>query len=244
MSGQLTQLFPPKPTLTEKNVGSLAGKVYIVTGGNAGVGLELVRILYTQGSTVYIIGRSTARVAAAVTDIEASPTSNPGKVKSLIIDLGDLTTIASGVSKFLAQENRLDVLFNNAGIAQVPAGSVTAQGEEAHMGTNCLGHFLLTKLLCPILIQTAKSVPRGSVCVSCLQLPALSIFRARQAGSRLPNYPRATTPRTRLATTVLLKRGTGFWQRNSTSDCAVTVSSAWCKPQVHSKPKDGTRCQS
>ncbi|KAI9712654.1 MAG: hypothetical protein M1820_001275 [Bogoriella megaspora] len=163
MPGQITQLFPPKPTLTEKNVGSLAGKVYIVTGGNAGVGLELVRILYTQGSTVYIIGRSLARVAAAVVDIESTPTTNPGQVKSLIIDLGDLTTVARGVSEFLAHESRLDVLFNNAGVAQVPAGSVTAQGEEAQMGTNCLGHFLLTKLLCPILVQTAKSLPRGSV---------------------------------------------------------------------------------
>jgi NAD(P)-dependent dehydrogenase (short-subunit alcohol dehydrogenase family) len=163
MMDQLTQLFPPKPTLTEENVGSLAGKVYIVTGGNAGVGLELVRILYTQGSTVYIIGRSPTRVAAAVVDIESTLTNNPGKVKSLIIDLGDLTTVARGVSQFLAQETCLDVLFNNAGIAQVPAGSLTAQGEEAHMGTNCLGHFLLTQLLCPILIRTAKALPRGSV---------------------------------------------------------------------------------
>ena len=163
MIGQVTQLFPPKPTLTEENVGSLAGKVYVVTGGNAGVGLELVRILYTQGSTVYVVGRSPVRVAAAVVDIESIPTTSPGQVKSLIIDLGDLTTVARGVSKFLAQETHLDVLFNNAGIAQVPAGSVTAQGEEAHMGTNCLGHFLLTNMLCPILIRTAKSRPRGSV---------------------------------------------------------------------------------
>lgn len=56
----LTQIYPPKPGFTEKNVptGSQRGRVFIVTGGNAGIGLELTKILYAAGATVYIASRS------------------------------------------------------------------------------------------------------------------------------------------------------------------------------------------
>jgi NAD(P)-dependent dehydrogenase (short-subunit alcohol dehydrogenase family) len=159
----IAQFYPPKPTFTEKNVPSLVGKVFIVTGGNSGVGLELVKILYSKGGTVYIAGRSPTRVANAVEVVKSIPTASPGHVKSLHLDLSDLTTIPTCASTFLAQESRLDVLFNNAGVSREPVGSTTVQGYEAHMGTNCLGHFLLTKILLPTLLQTAKSLPKASV---------------------------------------------------------------------------------
>jgi NAD(P)-dependent dehydrogenase (short-subunit alcohol dehydrogenase family) len=158
-----TQLFPPSPTYTEKNIASLSGKVFIVTGGNAGVGLDLVKILYSKGATVYIASRSPDKIAAAIKEVKSIHTASPGRLESLTVDLSDLTTIQNCVSNFLARETRLDVLWNNAGIAQVPAGSLSAQGYEAHMGTNCLGPFLLTKLLLPILTKTARSSPKGSV---------------------------------------------------------------------------------
>jgi NAD(P)-dependent dehydrogenase (short-subunit alcohol dehydrogenase family) len=163
MTGAITQLFPPRPTFTEANVSSLAGRVFIVTGGNAGVGLELVKILYSKGGTVYMAGRSASKIAAAIDAVKSVPTTNPGQVKSLVVDLADLATVPICASTFLAQESRLDVLWNNAGIAHVPAGSVTTQGHEAHMGTNCLGPFLLTKLLLPTLLHTAKTSPKQSV---------------------------------------------------------------------------------
>lgn len=56
--GLYTQLFPPKPTLTEDNVPSQRGKVFIVTGGNSGVGYELCKILYGTGATIYMASRS------------------------------------------------------------------------------------------------------------------------------------------------------------------------------------------
>ncbi|KAK9238845.1 hypothetical protein V1525DRAFT_82374 [Lipomyces kononenkoae] len=163
MGGILAQNFPPSPTFTEKNVPSLAGKVFIVTGGNSGVGLELVKILYSKGGTVYIAGRSPKKTAAEIETIKSIHTVTAGHLKSLPLDLSDLTTVPVCASTFLAQESRLDVLFNNAGIAHVPAGSVTVQGYEAHMGTNCLGHFLLTQLLLPVLLRTVKSSPKDSV---------------------------------------------------------------------------------
>lgn len=41
----------PEPTLTEENAADQTGRVFIVTGGYAGVGLELVNILYSKNAT-------------------------------------------------------------------------------------------------------------------------------------------------------------------------------------------------
>ncbi len=164
MGGYLSQFFPSSPTFTEKEVPSLAGKVFIVTGGNAGVGFELAKILYSRGGTVYIAGRSPLKITAAIKHIESSTdTVNAGHVRELHVDLGDLRSIPTCVSTFLAQETRLDVLWNNAAVSLLPAGSVSAQGHELHMATNCLGPFLLTKLLLPILLATARTSPKASV---------------------------------------------------------------------------------
>ncbi|KAF3802112.1 hypothetical protein GCG54_00012358 [Colletotrichum gloeosporioides] len=53
-----SQWFPPAPTFTEDNVPPQDGRVFIVTGGNAGVGFELVKMLYTTGATTYMASRS------------------------------------------------------------------------------------------------------------------------------------------------------------------------------------------
>jgi NAD(P)-dependent dehydrogenase (short-subunit alcohol dehydrogenase family) len=146
--GVWTQLFPPAPHFTEAQIPSLAGKVYIVTGGNSGVGRELAKILYAKGGTVYIAGRTLTKIESAIkeiiTDVAAAATQTKestaaGQFHSLIVDLGNLPTIAPCVTAFLAKESRLDVLFNNAGVSRQPGGSVTTQGHEIHVGTNCLG---------------------------------------------------------------------------------------------------------
>lgn len=167
MGSTLSQLLPPRPTFTEANIPSLDGRVFIVTGGNAGVGLELVKMLHARGGcTIYIASRSAARISAAIEGIRTAaptPKTSPAILKTLVVDFGDLTTISKAASQFLAQESRLDVLWNNAGIAQAPLGSTTAQGYEAHMGTNCLGPYLFTQLLLPLLLKTAKTAPTSTV---------------------------------------------------------------------------------
>ena len=161
MGTVITQLFPPSPTFTEANIQSLIGKVFIVTGGNSGVGLEVVKILYSKGGTVYMAGRSAENIAAEIKSIKSMHPNSTGTIKSLIIDLSDLRTIRPCASSFLAQESRLDVLFNNAGVSR--GGNTSVQGHELRIATNCLGPFLFTKLLVPILLQTAKSSPEASV---------------------------------------------------------------------------------
>ena len=158
-----SQLFPSAPTFTEASVPDQNGKVFIVTGGNAGVGFELVKILYSKGAKVYMASRSEEKAKAAIIDVKAVPTQTPGQVIYLHLDLADLSTIKTSAETFAAQEKKLHVLWNNAGIAAVPGGHKTKQGHELHMGTNCLGPFLFTQLLLPQLRAAVKDSPKDSV---------------------------------------------------------------------------------
>ncbi len=159
----LTQMFPPKPAFTDKDVGDLTGKVYIVTGGSSGVGRELARILYAKGATVFIAVRSEPNAEEAMAAIRAAHAQSAGKLEFLSLDLADLEAVAAAAQAFLARADRLDVLFNNAGVMHPPAGSKTKQGHELQLGVHNLGPVLLTELLTPLLARTAAAAPAGSV---------------------------------------------------------------------------------
>ncbi|KAI6804159.1 hypothetical protein KC332_g15322 [Hortaea werneckii] len=154
----LSQIFPPTPTFTEKSLDDLCGRVYIITGATSGVGLELAKMLYAANGTVYICGRSQASTDTAISIIRdsASKTTTQGRLNPLIFDLADLSTVRSAAQLFLRQEQRLDVLFLNAGIMTPPPGSQTTNGHDLELGSHCLASFLLCKLLQPVLEATAS----------------------------------------------------------------------------------------
>ncbi|ROW03779.1 hypothetical protein VMCG_05330 [Cytospora schulzeri] len=180
-----TQFFPPRNSapLTEANLPSQAGKVFIVTGGSSGLGYELSRILYGAGGKVYILTRSKENADGAITRIkahyegrgDAAEGRQRGSLDFIPMDLMDFATIKTAAQQFLGREGgegRLDVLFNNAGTGAWKNAPASQQGHEYHFTVNSLGSFLLTRLLMPILTKTAAQAPRGSVRVvwpaSCL----------------------------------------------------------------------------
>ncbi|KAL5399005.1 hypothetical protein PMIN03_012723 [Paraphaeosphaeria minitans] len=77
--------------------------------------------------------------------------------------MADLASVQHAAIKFAAQETKLDVLWNNAGIGGAPLGTTTAQNIEGHIGTNCVAPLLFTQLLLPLLREAATSAPKGSV---------------------------------------------------------------------------------
>lgn len=163
MGATFSQFFPPRPALTEATLASQKDKVFIVTGATSGVGFELCTLLYNAGGKVYLAGRSETKIQAAISKIKASSSTSSGELDFLLLCLEDLKTIKPAVEVFTAKESRLDVLFNNAGVSLLPRGSVSAQGHELHMATNCLGHYLFTQLLLPTLLHTAASSPSAAV---------------------------------------------------------------------------------
>ncbi|PMD21370.1 NAD(P)-binding protein [Hyaloscypha hepaticicola] len=163
MGNQISQAFPPEAKLTEKNLPDQTGKVFIVTGSSSGVGKELAQILYSHNAKVYLAARSEEKTNAAIESIKAAFPNSKGEAIYLHLDLDDLTTIKASADDFLSKEDKLNVLFNNAGVMIPPQGSKTKQGYELQLGTNNVAPFLFTKLLTPILIKTAKLEPPGIV---------------------------------------------------------------------------------
>lgn len=92
-------------------------QVFFVTGGYAGLGYELTKILYNHNATVYIAGRNPEKGSKAIKDLQQASPSSKGKLELLKLDLADLTTIKPAVDGFLAKEQRLDVLVNNAAVS-------------------------------------------------------------------------------------------------------------------------------
>ncbi|KAG6357821.1 hypothetical protein INS49_013700 [Diaporthe citri] len=155
----IRDVFPPKPSFTEQNLGSQAGKVFLITGANSGVGFELAKLLYQKNGTVYIAARSEGRIKAAIESIKQEFPSSTGRLASVVVDLSDLRTVRPAAQDFLEREDRLDVLFHNAGVMLTSNDAKGAQGHELRMATNCLGPQLLTDLLAPLLVRTARAQP-------------------------------------------------------------------------------------
>mmetsp|Transcript_1252 Transcript_1252/g.1650 ORF Transcript_1252/g.1650 Transcript_1252/m.1650 type:complete len:330 (-) Transcript_1252:50-1039(-) len=145
----------PKPLrcdskLLEKD---LSGQVVIVTGANSGCGLETSRQLVKQGATVILACRNKEKGEEAAKDV--------GGVFLAPLDLGSLEVVREFVKAFEAYSDRLDVLVNNAGIMACPYGK-TKDNFEMQIGCNHLAHFLLMRLLTPLLIKTAETTGKPS----------------------------------------------------------------------------------
>lgn len=158
--------FIPKPTLTEDNLPDQTGRVCLITGGYAGVGFEVASILYQHNATVYVAGRSESKAMDAIESITAQFPRSEGKLQFLKVDLADLATIKPAVEEFKRRESNLHWLNNNAGVMRAPTSLRGAQGMNVQFQTNIYGPFLFTKLLLPVLRQTAASEVPGSVRVT------------------------------------------------------------------------------
>jgi retinol dehydrogenase 12 len=131
----------------------LAGRTYLVTGANAGIGYATAAELAGRGGRVHIACRSLAKGEAAVAAIAAQAGSD--QVRLIGLDLADLGSVRRCAAEFLALGEPLHVLINNAGVGG--RRGTTADGFEIHFGVNHLGHFALTQALLPVLKSTGQA---------------------------------------------------------------------------------------
>jgi NAD(P)-dependent dehydrogenase (short-subunit alcohol dehydrogenase family) len=135
---------------TSDQIPDQSGRTAVVTGANSGLGLETARRLAHAGARVVLACRDTDKGAAALREIEAEVPNASGEVAAL--DLANLASVRAFGERFTADHDGLDLLINNAGI-MAPPRRETADGFEAQLGTNHLGHFALTALLFPAMEQ-------------------------------------------------------------------------------------------
>jgi NAD(P)-dependent dehydrogenase (short-subunit alcohol dehydrogenase family) len=132
----------------------LAGKVVLVTGGNAGIGKETAVAVARMGARVVFTARDPARGQAALEEIRSR--SGRDDVGVMMLDLASLASVRDFASNFAARCDRLDVLVNNAGLVQRRRHE-TVDGYETTFQVNHLGPFLLTQLLHDALVAGAPA---------------------------------------------------------------------------------------
>jgi len=123
----------------------LAGRTFMVTGANSGIGRAMVEALAAQGGQVILASRSEERTRPV---LEAIRRAHPGAgAEYLPLDVSDFASVRAAAERFLSGGRQLDVLVNNAGIAGTRG--LSRQGFDLTYATNHLGPFLLTNLLLP-----------------------------------------------------------------------------------------------
>lgn len=127
---------------------SMKGKVCLVTGATAGIGLVTAVELARAGADVLLVGRTSESAGEAARKVrEAAPDAD---VEPLTADLSSQTAIRRLAAEARGRTGRMDVLVNNAGGIFLDR-SETVDGIETTFAVNHLAPFLLTNLLLPLL---------------------------------------------------------------------------------------------
>ncbi|TPG72447.1 SDR family oxidoreductase [Hymenobacter nivis] len=144
-------------------------KIALVTGGNKGIGFEIVRGLLQAGCRVYLGAREAAKGQQAVAEL-----ADAGDVRFLEVDLANQATLEAAAAHLRREEGHLDILVNNAGINVPGDGSpvnADVRSVEQALQTNFLGTLAVTQAFLPLVKQAAAgrivnvSSPLGSLTI-------------------------------------------------------------------------------
>jgi len=130
----------------------LAGKTFVITGANTGIGKITATDLARRGAHVILACRSPSKAQPVIDEIKRA-TGND-RVELVALDLGDLASVRAAATEILAKNLPIHGLINNAGLA---ARGQTKDGFELTFGTNHLGHYLFTRLLLDRLEQAGSA---------------------------------------------------------------------------------------
>ncbi|MEV4570379.1 SDR family NAD(P)-dependent oxidoreductase [Nonomuraea sp. NPDC049419] len=120
--------------------------VTLVTGANKGIGYETVRLLVAAGHSVYAAARDEERGRRAAAELAA---------RFVRLDVTDDASVAAAVKTIEAEQGRLDVLINNAGL-----GLASPTGPDALLvfDTNVVGVIRVTQAALPLLRRSDNPV--------------------------------------------------------------------------------------
>ena len=129
-----------------------AGKVALVTGGNAGIGRAAAIAFAKQGAQVVVSGRRETEGNAVIAEIEASG----GEAIFVKTDVAKESDVKAMIGRALARFGRLDCAFNNAGIEQAltPLPDQTEETYDQIMDVNVKGVWLSLKHEIPAMLKT------------------------------------------------------------------------------------------
>ena len=157
--------------------GKLEGKVAVVTGGNSGIGLATAKRFVEEGAHVFITGRRQSELDAAAKEIGKNITAVQGDVAQL----SDLDKLYDAVK---AKIGRIDILFANAGIAELaPLGEITEEDFDRMFNINVKGLLFTVQKALPLISSGGSIILNASIAAS-KGNAASSVYSATKAAVR------------------------------------------------------------
>ena|ERR1035437_792893 len=156
----------------------LLGKVAVVSGGSRGIGYAIAHALAAEGCSVVITGRDGSKLAKSAAELRRllpkrsrAHNGNSAQIVAEVCDVRDPDSVASFFATVKQRFGKIDVLVNNAGIAQ-PAVSIEQTRLEVWrdaIDTNLTGLFLCTRAALPLM-------PSGATIINNLSVAARTVF--------------------------------------------------------------------
>jgi NAD(P)-dependent dehydrogenase (short-subunit alcohol dehydrogenase family) len=167
-------------------MGQLDGKVALITGGSAGIGLATARSFASEDAQVYLTGRRKEVVDAAVADILAD---TGGDVTGVVGDVSDLASLDALYATIFDRSGRLDVLVANAGSGRpIGLADITEEHYDTTFDDNVKGLVFTVQKALPLLPDGASVVLLSSISGIDGQ-PGMSVYAATKAAIR--NFARS-----------------------------------------------------
>ena len=174
------------PTVAPYSTARLARKVAVITGGNRGIGLAIARALAAEGCSVIVTGRDRKALRAAcaeLADIAARAVAG-GEVRGVYCEVRQPKSVAAVFAEVKQRWGRLDILANNAGIAQAKYSVEKTPVDlwRSVIDINLTGTFLCSQAAIPLM-------PPGSTIVNTLSIavkqnfPEFAAYNASKHGA-------------------------------------------------------------
>src|SRR5205807_4124719 len=158
-------------------MGSLEGKIALITGGNSGIGLATAKAFVNEGAYVFITGRRDPELAAAVKEIGG----NVSGVRGDASNLGDLDRLFVQIKR---EKGKLDIVFANAGTAAFASlGNITEEHFDSIFDINVKGLLFTVQKALPLMPDGASIILNASI-VARKGSPQWSVYSATKAAVR------------------------------------------------------------
>jgi NAD(P)-dependent dehydrogenase (short-subunit alcohol dehydrogenase family) len=155
----------------------LSGKVAVVTGGSAGIGLGIAKRFAEEGARVFITGRRQSELDKAVTAIGGGAAAVQG-------DISNLDDLARIYATLKDKAGHIDVLAVNAGYYEFARlGEITEEHFDKILNTNVRGLLFTVQKALPLLAEGASVILTGSI-ATIKGFPSLSVYSASKAAVR------------------------------------------------------------